>query len=44
VEVFTHGRGEERKVLVEKSEGKRLLARPRRRWADGIKMNLMEIG
>jgi hypothetical protein len=36
--------GEERKVLVEKPEGKRPLGRPRRRWEDGIKMDLMEIG
>jgi hypothetical protein len=35
--------GEERKVykvLVGKTEGKRLLARPRRRWEDGIRMDL----
>jgi hypothetical protein len=39
--------GEERKVykvLVGKSEGKRPLGRPRRRWEDGIRMDLMEIG
>jgi hypothetical protein len=39
--------GEERKVykvLVGKPEGKRPLARPRRRWADGIKMDLRGIG
>jgi hypothetical protein len=39
--------GEERKVykvLVGKPEGKRPLGRPRRRWEDGIIMNLMEIG
>jgi hypothetical protein len=38
--------GEERKVyrvLVEKPEGKRLLGRPRRRWEDGIRMNLTYI-
>jgi hypothetical protein len=37
----------ERKVyksLVEKSEGMRLLGRPRRRWEDGIKINLRETG
>jgi hypothetical protein len=37
--------GEERnvfKVLVGKPEGKRPLGRPRRRWEDGIRMNLME--
>jgi hypothetical protein len=32
------------KVLVEKPEGKRPLGRPRRRWEDGISMNLREIG
>jgi hypothetical protein len=37
------GRNEHR-VLVGKSEGKRLLERPRRRWEDGIKMDLREIG
>jgi hypothetical protein len=39
--------GEERNlynVLVGKSEGKRPLGRPRRRWQDGIKMDLGEIG
>jgi hypothetical protein len=40
--------GEERKVytfLVGKPEGKeRLLAIPRRRWVDGIRMDLREIG
>jgi hypothetical protein len=39
--------GEERKVyriLVGKPEGKRPLGRPRRRWEDGIRMNLGEIG
>jgi hypothetical protein len=32
------------KVLVGKPEGKRSLGRPRRRWEDGIKMDLREIG
>jgi hypothetical protein len=32
------------RVLVGKPEGKRPLERPRRRWEDGIKMDLMEIG
>jgi hypothetical protein len=32
------------KVLVEKPEGKRLLGRPRRRWEDGIRMDLRETG
>jgi hypothetical protein len=31
-------------VLVGKPEGKRQVERPRRRWKDGIKMDLMEIG
>jgi hypothetical protein len=30
------------KVLVGKPEGKRPLGRPRRRWEDGIRMNLGE--
>jgi hypothetical protein len=39
--------GEERKVykvLAGKPEGKRPLGRPRRRWEDGIRMDLKEIG
>jgi hypothetical protein len=39
--------GEERKVykvLVGKPEGKRPLGRPRRRWEDGIRMDLGETG
>jgi hypothetical protein len=32
------------KVLVGKPEGKRPLERPRRRWKDGIKMDLRETG
>jgi hypothetical protein len=32
------------KVLVGKPEGKRPLGRPRRRWEDGIGMDLREIG
>jgi hypothetical protein len=39
--------GEERKVykvLVGKPEGERALGRPRRRWDDGIRMDLREIG
>jgi hypothetical protein len=35
--------GEERKVykvLVEKPEGKKPLGRPRRRWEDGIRMDI----
>jgi hypothetical protein len=30
------------RVLVGKTEGKRSLARPRRRWEDNIKMDLQE--
>jgi hypothetical protein len=40
-------RGEGRnvyRILVGKAEGKRPLERPRRRWEDGIKMDLREIG
>jgi hypothetical protein len=39
--------GEERKVykvLVGKPKGKRPLGRPRRKWEDGIRMDLGEIG
>jgi hypothetical protein len=32
------------KVLVGKPEGNRPLGRPRRRWEDGIRMDLWEIG
>ena len=32
------------RVLVGKPEGKRLLGRPRRRWEDNIKMDLLEVG
>jgi hypothetical protein len=32
------------KVLVGRSEGKRPLRRPKRRWEDNIKMDLWEIG
>jgi hypothetical protein len=31
-------------ILVGKSEGRRSLGRPRRRWENTIRMNLMEIG
>jgi hypothetical protein len=34
------GKRELYKVLVKKSEGKRPLGRPRRRWDDGIRMDL----
>jgi hypothetical protein len=39
--------GEERKVykvLVGKPEGRRPLGRPRRKWEDGVRMDLSEIG
>jgi hypothetical protein len=39
--------GEDRKVykvLMGKPEGKRPLGRPRRRWEDGVRMDLREIG
>jgi hypothetical protein len=39
--------GEERKlykVLVGKFEGKRPPGRPKRRWEDGIRMDLRELG
>jgi hypothetical protein len=39
----THER-EEYRVLMGKPEGKRPLGRPRRRWEDGIRMDLREIG
>jgi hypothetical protein len=32
------------RVLVGKPEGKRTLERPRRRWEDGIRMDLGDIG
>jgi hypothetical protein len=32
------------RVLVGKPEAKRPLGRPRRRWEDGIKMDLREMG
>jgi hypothetical protein len=31
-------------VLVGNTEGKRPLGRPRRRWEDGIRMDLVETG
>jgi hypothetical protein len=36
-------RGEIFRVLMRKSEEKRSLGRPSRRWEDGIEMNLREI-
>jgi hypothetical protein len=32
------------RLLVGKPEGKRPLGKPRRRWIDNIKMDLLEIG
>jgi hypothetical protein len=32
------------RLLVRKPEGKRPLGRPRRRWINNIKMDLLEIG
>jgi hypothetical protein len=32
------------RVLMEKTEGKRPLGRPRHRWKDYIKMDLQEVG
>jgi hypothetical protein len=32
------------RALVWKSEGRRPLGRPRRRWEDNIKMDLQEVG
>jgi hypothetical protein len=32
------------RVLVGKPDGKRPMGRPRRRWADNIKMDLQEVG
>jgi hypothetical protein len=41
----THGRGKKvYRVLMGEPEGKRPLERPRRRWEDGIGMDLKEIG
>jgi hypothetical protein len=36
--------GDVYRLLVGKPEGKRPLGRPRRRWIDNIKMDLLEIG
>jgi len=32
------------RVLVEKTEGREPLGRPRRRWEDNIKMDLQQVG
>ena len=40
-----HGREEGvYRVLVGKPEGKRPLGRPRRRWVNNIRMDLLEVG
>jgi hypothetical protein len=38
------GKGNAYRLLVGKPEGKRPLGRPRSRWVDNIKMDLLEIG
>jgi hypothetical protein len=41
------GMGEKRdmcRLLVEKPEGRRPLGRPRRRWLDNIRLDLLEMG
>jgi hypothetical protein len=41
----THGEGRGvYRVLVGRSDGKRPLGRPRRRWEDNIKLDLRELG
>jgi hypothetical protein len=40
---YGDGRGVYR-VLVGKTEGKRTLGRPRRRWEDNIRMDIQEVG
>jgi hypothetical protein len=41
----THGRGEKRvQGFDSKPDGRNPLVKPRRRWEDGIKMDLREIG
>jgi transcription termination factor 2 len=37
-------KGNAYRLLVGKPEGKRPLGRPRRRWVDNVKMDLLEIG
>jgi hypothetical protein len=46
-ELVTIQKGEKRnayRLLVGKPEGSRPLERPRRRWLDNIRMNLIEVG
>jgi hypothetical protein len=40
----THGKRNVYRFLMGKPEGNRQLQRPRNRWKDGIKMDLMKIG
>jgi hypothetical protein len=42
--MWMEGGGKVYRVLVGKPEGKRPLGRPRRRWEDGIRVDLREIG
>jgi hypothetical protein len=37
------GRRNACRLLVGKTEGKKLLGRPRRRWVDNIRMDLLEL-
>jgi hypothetical protein len=37
-------KGNANRILMRKSEGNRLVGKPRRRWVDDIKMDLREIG
>jgi hypothetical protein len=41
---YEWGEEELYRLLVGKPQGKRSLGRPRRRWIDNIKMDLLEIG
>jgi hypothetical protein len=41
---ITHALRSNSRLLGGKPEGKRPLGRPRRRWIDNIKMDLLEIG
>jgi len=38
------GEGCAQRVLVGKTEGKRTLGKPMRRWEDNIKMDIQEVG
>jgi hypothetical protein len=40
----TDKRGGIYRILVGRSEGKKPLERPRRRWKDNIKIHLLEVG